>query len=368
MTTTETETAPAVALTIRDAHIVSWKLRNVTVTYDAILRGLDVAGLPRTAATAMLKSNAFRRALKEMCEDKLARQTSENDVEVFFQITKPERKVRGANLEDVSEEYVPEALLGMNKESGTITVYPVPDPTHPSGYRPVDDAPALKQMATDLLDSHLGKRNTADVSRIVMRLCDGSAIKRAKKKVVAAEKASKRKKRRKKGEAEAPTAPPVVVADLVGTLYEGRCDLFPIKGGVYVAFPSEADFLDRIDVFLAKITPPGRREGDYCLDRLPLSGDAASTATMARTVSDGLEEAVSEYERQVAAFCDREKKGESATAEMYENLSVARLKLDGYREFLADKYAGLVDRVSLLSDKLTQSLEADASEAETVAA
>lgn len=350
MTTTTVTAAPTIApaLTIRDAWIVSWGMRNVSVKYDAIQRALAVAGLPGEAATEMLKSNAFRRALKEMCEGKLAREVRETKEHILFQITRPEKALHGSGVEDVSEEYVPEAILALDKNDGSITCHPV------KGFPPPADPRKLSQFASDLLAEHLGKRNTADLSRMIMRLCDGTAVKKAKKKAARALKESTRKRRVKKGD-PAPVAAPISVP--AGPVYAGSCDLFPIKGGVYVAFPTDVDFLDRVDVFLGKL-------GDYQLDRMPLSGDAAGTATMARTVSDGLEDAVREYEEKVALFCDREKKGVAATTELYEGLATARLRLDGYREFLKDKYAKLVERVSGLSDQLTASLEADAAPGE----
>lgn len=131
-------------------EVVSWKSPR-EVPFGSLQSALKTAGLNESLARDMLPRNAFRRAAKELADERIIKQTSESADEVFFQFTR-ESKIGDRFA------YNYETVLAVNKSTGTITC--------PDG----SANPALIAQATKLVSDKMGTRTASDITRIVQKI------------------------------------------------------------------------------------------------------------------------------------------------------------------------------------------------------
>lgn len=127
--------------------IVSWKVPS-EVPLSALRSALVSAGMDTDLAGDMTTQNALRRALREMNQDRVIRKLRAEGEKVYFQITHEEKT-------DTKIEYWREAEVCLD-EHGNVTC----------------DVPALADEAKALLQSHLCKRLTTDLTRLLQKVFD----------------------------------------------------------------------------------------------------------------------------------------------------------------------------------------------------
>jgi hypothetical protein len=94
--------------------------------------------------------------------------------------------------------------------------------------------------------------------------------------------------------------------------------------------------------------------GPYRVDSYAITG-AASSESVAHHVKDGMEDAVKDFEDAIGRFGEKTRK--SNFARTLEEVEFAKLRLEGYKNILQEKYQGLVERTNALSAKLIKTME-----------
>src|SRR5207245_1104891 len=66
-------------------EIITWHMRGLEVSYQAVLDALDAAGLPKSVARERLPRNAFARAARTLSENRIIRKLDEDETDLMFQ-------------------------------------------------------------------------------------------------------------------------------------------------------------------------------------------------------------------------------------------------------------------------------------------
>lgn len=141
--------------TLRDAaalplgEVVSWKSPK-EVAFSRLKDALKNSGLDENLARDMLPRNAFRRAIKELDDDRIIRQVNEDADKVYFQFTR-ESKV-GDKF-----DYSYETMLSVAKSTGAVDCE--------DGSRP-----ELVALAQNFVDEKMETRSASDVTRILQKV------------------------------------------------------------------------------------------------------------------------------------------------------------------------------------------------------
>lgn len=128
-------------------EVIAW--RCAATNQAAMVDALRLAGLDPKMARELAPRNAFSRALKKLSDQRVIRQTAENDTVIEFQFTK-EAKLGGEFV------YEREAMLKLVKKSGAIEC----------------ENAGLKAAAEAALDVAFGNRTASDVTSIVQRIIE----------------------------------------------------------------------------------------------------------------------------------------------------------------------------------------------------
>lgn len=128
--------------------IVSWEPPH-EVAFSKLRQVVIDCGFDAKYARDMLPRDAFSRAAKELCKDRIIRRVDEDDNEIQFQFTKEW-------LEHNEFQYEKECEMFLDKQTGVIR----------------SDSPDLATAAHDLLIAHQAKRNTSDITRMVQKIFD----------------------------------------------------------------------------------------------------------------------------------------------------------------------------------------------------
>lgn len=130
-------------------RVVSWRVPK-TISITNLRLALEAAGFSPDLAIDMSKSHAIKRALRDMSDGRVIKQLIHVDKDsVSFQVTQ----------EIIGEDnviYTPEAKVTLDTKSGEVT----------------SDSDSIKETAKKLLDEHMGKRMTSDLTRLVQRIYD----------------------------------------------------------------------------------------------------------------------------------------------------------------------------------------------------
>jgi len=127
--------------------IVSWKVPS-EVPLTGLRDALRTAGMDTDLAGDMTTQNALRRALREMNKDRVIRKLRCDGDNIYFQITHEDRQ-------ETKIEYWREAEVCLDG-AGNVTC----------------DVPELAAEARLLLNEHLAKRLTTDLTRLLQRVFD----------------------------------------------------------------------------------------------------------------------------------------------------------------------------------------------------
>lgn len=130
--------------------IVSWKVP-AQISLEHLYQALTAAGLDLALAGDMRNEHALRRALRDMNESRVIRKLRREEGHVYFQFTHEflgEREIH----------YNREAELCLNTETGVVTA----------------DVGEIATQAQLLLNEHLGKRMTSDLTRLVQRIYEAA--------------------------------------------------------------------------------------------------------------------------------------------------------------------------------------------------
>ena len=128
--------------------VASWKVP-AEVTLKELRRGLVSAGLDEGLASDMAPRNALRRALREMSKNRVIRKLQQNGEILTFQINQEKR-------ENGHLEFPHEADVELNVTTGALS----------------STDGAIYAQARLLLDEHMEKRVTSDLTRLVQKVFD----------------------------------------------------------------------------------------------------------------------------------------------------------------------------------------------------
>jgi len=117
-------------------------------TRTTLVAALEANGLDPKVARTICTSDAFRRAILKLSDERVIRKLSEEKEQIRFQFTKWEN-VGGERI-----DYNFEAVVTLDKTTGKITC----------------DVPEIEARAQSALDSAIENRTTADVTRIVQKI------------------------------------------------------------------------------------------------------------------------------------------------------------------------------------------------------
>ncbi len=146
--TTETETTETPRNDGQLGWIVSWRVP-AEIELDKLRSALASSGLDPELAGDMRNEHALRRALRDMNESRVIRKLRRDEACVYFQLTHE-------YLGEHEISYAKEAEVCLTTETGLVTC---------------DDA-AIGQQARTLLQEHLNKRMTTDLTRLVQSVFD----------------------------------------------------------------------------------------------------------------------------------------------------------------------------------------------------
>lgn len=134
--------------------IATWESPSSEVSLSTLRAAVIRQGFDASLVSDMAPRSAFLRACKDMLSDKknrIIRKVEESSSEIKFQFTE-EHKSHG------ELDYDKEATVSVEKATGKLS----------------GDDPAIVSKAQALLDEHIQKRSTADVTRLVQRIFDKS--------------------------------------------------------------------------------------------------------------------------------------------------------------------------------------------------
>lgn len=128
-------------------EIISWE-SPTEVPIETLRDGLKAAGFKEELARDMLPRNAWLRAAKRMEEDRVIDKIEDAGGIMLFQFTKK-------YLADKQWDFRMETILTLEKATGKVscTVW------------------ELEERAQRLIDEQMGKRSSADVTRIIQTIC-----------------------------------------------------------------------------------------------------------------------------------------------------------------------------------------------------
>lgn len=127
-------------------EIVSWTSPR-SVTIDELRKAMVDANIDESLARDMRPSNAFRRAIKDMEEHRVIRQTLNDNEYLHFQFTS--EYLRGGEF-----HYSKEAELMLHKSTGVVSC----------------SNNELREMAQRMVNEQTDKRSASDITRIVQKL------------------------------------------------------------------------------------------------------------------------------------------------------------------------------------------------------
>lgn len=130
------------------ARIVTWELSGINVRHATLVAALEVNGLDPKVAREICTTDAFRRAIHKLSDERVIRKLREDKDYIQFQFTK------WANIDGERIDYNFEAVVTLDKSTGKITC----------------DVPEIETRAQSALDASIENRTTGDVTRIVQRL------------------------------------------------------------------------------------------------------------------------------------------------------------------------------------------------------
>ena len=150
------------------------------------------------------------------------------------------------------------------------------------------------------------------------------------------------------------------VTRVLQRLFEREADLFPIRpqGGCYFVPAGHADFTDRAQLFL------GRISGQMLRFPVPAGTDRGDRSVQ-EAVASGLASLIAEHRAAVAGFGGDTRPGTLERAA--ERIRATRLKVEGYAEYLADGKAGLERALGAARDELRAKVEQLAADAAATA-
>jgi len=133
-------------LTSQIGEIVSW-VAPKSVHFSTLQAAMARCNLPSSLALDMRPSNAWRRAVHQLTENRVIRETYSDEDVIKFQFT--------SEYLDINEfKYTKECDLELDKKSGIVTC---------TDY-------GIEQRAQHLINTEMQKRNANDVTRIVQKM------------------------------------------------------------------------------------------------------------------------------------------------------------------------------------------------------
>ena len=133
-------------LTSQIGEIVSWVAPH-SVAFGTLQAAMTHCNLPQSLALDMRPSNAWRRAVHHLTENRVIRETYSDEDVIRFQFT--------SEYLDITEfKYTKECDLSLDKKSGIVTC---------TDY-------GVEQRAQHLINTEMQKRNANDVTRIIQKL------------------------------------------------------------------------------------------------------------------------------------------------------------------------------------------------------
>lgn len=133
-------------------------------------------------------------------------------------------------------------------------------------------------------------------------------------------------------------------------LFKKQADLFPLRdaGGVYFVPQKHTDFITRVEKFLVAV---GGR-----LQRLPVAmGSASGDRCVRETVADGMEALIKAHIQAIDALNADTR--DDTFKRQAARIQQTRLKLEGYREYLADQNEDLQKAIQDAQEKLRVRVE-----------
>jgi len=273
-------------------EIVAWESPH-EVMWDKLQAAMDNASIPKTLATDMRNTNAWKRAMHKLKEGRVIAETYSDNDTVEFQFTKEW-------LDENAHEmhYQKECTLTLTKATGIITC---------SDYN-------LQHQAQILLNAEKFTRNANDVTRIIQRL------------------------------------------------FKSRLhstDLIPIRkqGGCYFVRENLSTVVDKAEMLLDAIG------GD--LHRYEVGADSRGAKSAAKSIRDTILGMADDATKSINAI--RNATGDDAekiTEESFKKVSLARAKLDAYRDLLKDHVAEVDDVLKQTRSDLNRVVSGDDEETE----
>jgi hypothetical protein len=132
-------------------YIVSWRVP-AEISVSDLRTALAAAGLPEALACDMALRNALSRALRNMSKNRVIRKLQQHGDLLTFQMNQEQKQ--GNHI-----EFPHEADVTLNLQTGEITC----------------DDDSIKTAAEQLMQEHLQKRITSDLTRLVQRVFDDRA-------------------------------------------------------------------------------------------------------------------------------------------------------------------------------------------------
>jgi hypothetical protein len=132
---------------LQAGNIASWESPKDEVLFSDLRTALDINGFDEELAKELAPRNAFSRACKQMCEDRVIDKVEETDKQIKFQLTK--KALVGTEL-----EYTKECDLFLDKESGRVD----------------GSNEQLAKHAEALVIHHQNVRCSADITRLIQKI------------------------------------------------------------------------------------------------------------------------------------------------------------------------------------------------------
>lgn len=125
--------------------VVSWRVP-ATVPLDTLRKAIKSAGIPADLLGELHNEQALRRALREMSDSRVIRKLRREGDKVYFQVTRE-------TLTASEASYERECEVALDVTTGIVD----------------GSNSAIAEQAKTLLDSHLAKRLTIDLTRLLQR-------------------------------------------------------------------------------------------------------------------------------------------------------------------------------------------------------
>lgn len=258
--------------------IVSWRVPSM-VSLSALRDALVDAELSADLAGDMQTRNALKRGMRDMKQGRVIRQLRVEGELLYFQFT-------AEHFDELEITYDKEAELTLNLQTGEIKC----------------DVQALAVQADQLMNEHLAKRLTSDMTRLVQRVYDAN-----------------------------------------------RADLIPIReaGGAYFVPDMHREIVVKTRKLLNAI-------GGKLLSFDVRLGSSDTSASVADSLSDYLSDLIGEFRESCEAITS-ESKSRSTDARKA-NLAELRQKLECYSGLLGGYASGIQAQIATADQELLQAM------------